>query len=111
MRHPPQAFAVHAGGLPLPRAVEVGDLRHAAQVAGVVGVGARLAIPVVRPERLPAIGRAAFGQVLPEPASLALAVEAIERHGVTGDLIAEVGQQGRRQAARSIVLSVAGDDV
>src|SRR5262249_49716018 len=69
---------VHAGGMPLARAVEVRDLGHAAQITGLVWIRTRRAVPVMRPERVLIIAAVARGDVLTEPRRALAAVQAKE---------------------------------
>src|SRR5215469_13747939 len=105
-----QVVAVHSGGVPLPRAVEVGNLDHAAQVTSAVGVRTWLAFPVVGPERLVAIVLGVCGQGLAEPGRLLPAVEPKELHAVAGDLLVQVGQQRPGHPVPGNVLTLAGHD-
>src|SRR5215475_15915022 len=93
----PVDAAARADGMPLPGRVEVRDLDDAVQIAGPVGIAARLAAPVVFPVhrcRVFSHGHATVWDGLHEPCFLATAVEARERDDVAADLAYQVSQQG-----------------
>jgi hypothetical protein len=82
--------------MPLPGRIEIRDLDDAAQVAGPVGIAARLAVPVVLPVRRLQVlnhGVAAARDGLKQPRFPPLAVETLERDDVAADLVHQVGQQ------------------
>jgi hypothetical protein len=97
----------------LPGRVEVGDLRHAAQVAAAVGVTAGRAVPKVRPVHLVGgfVVALKVGRVfLPDPAGLLAGVEAKKRQNIAVDLTRQLGQQRRRQPLGREIAAVVADD-
>src|SRR6266516_4498282 len=95
--------------MPLTCAVEIRVLGDAAQVTGLIGIGTRRAVPVVRPERIKVAAAKIRRNVLAEPGRLLSAVQAEQRYAVAWHLSLQVLQHRQGQPVSRILAAMVSD--
>jgi hypothetical protein len=81
----PEVVGVQAGGVPLPRGVEVVELRYVAQIAAAAGQATGVAVPEVVPVHLNIDRKVVRRDLLVKPERLLAGVYAKELHRIAAD--------------------------